>query len=169
MVALLAFRRDLPEPFSELPASRRLVLLCLALAATPHAAAQTSLLDPIETQIDAGSYHTCALTTVGGVKCWGDGSALGVGPSHTSLTPVAVLGLTGGVAAISVGYHTCAVTTAGGVKCWGSNWSGQLGDGSREPRTAPVDVLGLPSVAVVAAGDAHTLSLIHISEPTRPY
>ena len=67
--------------------------------------------------------------------------------------------------------HSCALTAAGGVKCWGNNSSGQLGDGTTTQRLVAVNAVGLESgVVQVAAGlGPHALSLIHISEPTRPY
>ena len=83
--------------------------------------------------ITVGGTQTCALTTGGGVMCWGgnDVGQLGDGTTTTRLTPVAVSGLGSGVAAITTGSsHSCAVTVNGGVVCWGSNTSSQLGDGS---------------------------------------
>lgn len=115
------------------------------------------------TKIAAGENHTCAVTTEGGVKCWGYGSfgQLGFASSYSAV-PGAVSGLPAGVASVSVGqFHTCAVTTAGGVKCWGKNDAGQLGDNSTTNRAAPTDVVGLQSgVASVSAGYLHTCAVL---------
>ncbi len=114
-------------------------------------------------KIGGGDLHTCALTRVGGVKCWGFNKwgQIGDGTSGTVRQATAVRGLDSGVVAIAVGgSHSCALTGAGGLKCWGYNVSGQLGDGTTTNRLAPVDVTGLTSgVVAVAAGASHTCAV----------
>ncbi len=111
-----------------------------------------------------GGQHACALTTQGGVLCWGSNQYGQLGTGTTvpySSQPVKVRGLDKGVRAVAVsGRLTCALTEQGGVLCWGRNESGQLGDGTKEDRSAPVRVRGLnKGVKAIAVGGTHTCAL----------
>jgi alpha-tubulin suppressor-like RCC1 family protein len=108
--------------------------------------------------------HTCALTSAGGVKCWGANEAgqLGNNDYVHSAVPVNVLSLDRGVLAIGTGDEfTCALTNVGNVKCWGYNSNGQLGnpafpDGS----PVPVDVIGLGrEVVALSVGGHHACAI----------
>src|SRR5262245_27341974 len=112
------------------------IILALATAAPTVAADEAA-------DSAASGAHACALTTAGGMKCWGahDTGQLGDDTTTTRLIPIFVNALATGVKAITAGgAHTCALTTTGGMKCWGANDTGQLGDGTTTTRLIPVFV-----------------------------
>lgn len=122
------------------------------------------------TDVSASLYFTCALTNLGGAKCWGANyyGQLGDGTQLQSLVPKDVSGLGSGVRKLIVSQgvfythdgHACALLLVGSVKCWGSNGYDELGipsKGYTDFSSFPVDVSGLPSgITDIAAGDRRT-------------
>jgi alpha-tubulin suppressor-like RCC1 family protein len=105
--------------------------------------------------ISAGSYHTCAVDSGNGARCWGQNTKGQLGNNNTTdqRTQVSVNNLSSGVTSISAGNAlTCAVHN-GAAKCWGTNTSGQVGDGSNQDRSLATPVSGLASgVSAITAG-----------------
>ena len=138
-----------------------ILIVIAVLFAFPGAAASQTATGA--TGITASGWHTCALTTGGGVLCWGYNGygELGDGTTTDQWTPTAVSGLSSGVTAVAAGGdHTCALTAGGGVLCWGYNGDGEVGDGTTTDRWTPTPVTGLGSgVVAIAAGVVHTCAL----------
>ena len=134
-------------------------------------------------QVKVGESHTCALSSVGNVYCWGYGGEGRLGSSDETVdrpAPGAVLTESGGtplsgVREISLGSsHTCALLEQGGVKCWGNEGDGRLGNGIATQHSVlsgiqffPVDVLAesgnsgnLSEVAQLFSGAFHSCGLI---------
>ena len=91
----------------------------------------------------ASQFYSCALTLAGKGECWGSNprGELGSGTTTSTTTPGLVAGnLT--LAQLSAGYsHACGVTAARprpGAQ--GDNFYGELGDGTKVQRLAPVPV-----------------------------
>lgn len=118
-------------------------------------------------QLALGARHTCAVTAVGAVTCWGRGAEgqRGNASDKSGDVPDGVHGFAPlDAVAISSGsgLHTCAVTAQGGLTCWGKNQFGQLGDDTMATRYYPTTPFGLSAfgaVIAVAAGGSHSCAL----------
>jgi alpha-tubulin suppressor-like RCC1 family protein len=84
-------------------------------------------------QIEAGSFHTCALTEARHMRCWGRNNRgqLGDSSRDDKLVPTSGHPTLVPLRQISAGHsHTCAIGGRGEVYCWGDNIFGELGAGN---------------------------------------
>ncbi|AEC02728.1 fimbrillin family protein [Parasphaerochaeta coccoides] len=119
--------------------------------------------------VSAGSYHTMILKKDG--TLWATGrnnyGQLGDGTTDSKGMPVQVKASTTpndfmtDVEAVSTGvYHTMILKKDGTLWATGYNEYGQLGDGTSNDRSTPVQVLSMGAdVAAVSAGENHTMIL----------
>jgi alpha-tubulin suppressor-like RCC1 family protein len=114
--------------------------------------------------IDAGFYHSIAVTAEGGLYTWGKGRAIGHGGDDDTqcLVPTKVTGGEIGEAAVvqvaAGDFHSMALTAAGQLWTWGPGDSGQLGHGGTESLAVPRVVDGFGGAVVgMAGGESHSL------------
>lgn len=100
-----------------------------------------------------GSPASCAVTTAGGLKCWGKIDFNALNTNFT--TPTDVTGLTSGVVSVSVGNNVAAaLTTSGEVKAWG--WDGGYNSGMNAPFSSPVTPVAAGSgLVTISCGGSH--------------
>jgi cysteine-rich repeat protein len=121
--------------------------------------------------IGVGWTYNCALSSGGGVKCWGQDiyGALGRGTTGADISdplqvPPLDFGTSRRVVQLSTGYyHACVRFEDNKARCWGRNENGQLGrntqldwgDSPDEPLSA-LDDLSLSNVQTITAGRYNT-------------
>lgn len=134
--------------------------------------------------IAGGVYHTCAILTDGGIKCWGNNffgklgqgtnvAGIGDGPNELgdNLPPID-LGTTAKIALFAPGYdHNCVLFDDKTLKCWGSSDLGQTGQGDKLIRGDGPNEMGsnLPTVnlgtgkypVVMTSGYYHTCAILN--------
>ena len=62
-------------------------------------------------------------------------------------------GITNATAVETGEYTSCALLASGRIDCWGGSTWGQLGDGSEESSSTPVEVSGIASAVALGVGD----------------
>jgi cysteine-rich repeat protein len=108
----------------------------------------------VPVRVCAGQAATCAVSSAGMVKCWGDNAAgqLGLGDDEPRGVAMGQMGdnldpvdLGSNFVALDLACgddHTCAVSVDGKVKCWGDNYNGALGQGDSLARGANPGEMG---------------------------
>jgi alpha-tubulin suppressor-like RCC1 family protein len=175
----------------------RYLLLLATVAATASCYEHTTLREPPVIEdcgwdgspapegqaLALGSYHTCALSSTGTVRCWGDYQPChdceGEGTGYTEASGILGYGnreaigddetpasagdvdIGGPVKQITAGgSNTCALLESGEVRCWGSKLLSDdvIGDDETPASEGNVDVGG--PVKQIAMGSSHTCTLL---------
>jgi alpha-tubulin suppressor-like RCC1 family protein len=86
----------------------------------------------------------CGVTAAGQAYCRGTGAAVGADiPDGVTIDTFAAVRQPNGVRFTTIStnsQNTCALSTLGQAFCWGLNYDGQVGDGTKTHRYAPVAV-----------------------------
>ncbi len=123
-------------------------------------------------EVSAGNRHTCAINAEHELFCWGRGDEgqLGTGETERELEPRRVASPISSWAQVSASVEqnadfTCAVTEDGALYCWGDGRHGQLGHGSSQPSSEPVEEASQRrDWRQVAAGAFHACALTRDDE-----
>ena len=135
-----------------------------------HPSARPSLSLPTTQHLEAGSLHSCAVSSTGDVRCWGEALSgrtgyPGEAQNHAIRDePVDIGEPMSQVSAANV--HTCAVAINGDIYCWGDGKFGKLGNASEADigasstpaQAGPIDLGG--RAISVATGSGHTCALL---------
>lgn len=118
-------------------------------------------------KVEAGSAHTCGLTTKNLAYCWGSNTsgAVGDGTTKTRLSPTAVAGGHHFADLSSGGGHNCGLDNSRAF-CWGYNEFGQVGNGTTTRQLKPIAVVTQLTFRQVRAGGSHSCGLTLLSRQT---
>ena len=117
--------------------------------------------------LEIGSTHSCAVSVIGAVWCWGEftNGRLGTTQESNAVTPTATASLGGIASEVAAGAaHTCALLTSETVTCFGNNNKGQLGQALATVSNSTPTVVSLAATAMhVVAGGQFTCALLTTS------
>ena len=165
-------RQRLIRVFSRLTVLGALALAAFLTQASPHVVNASLHISTVDAtgRVALGDAHTCAITNMNKIWCWGDNSSyqLGVGSGGSapadSAVPIETISLAGGriAKAIAAGsVHTCALATDGTVWCWGGNGAGQIGDTTLISKGQPTQVAIAAPATMIAAGGNSTCAVLN--------
>ncbi len=116
------------------------------------------------TNMVVGIAHACAIVSGGQTYCWGsnDFGELGIGTTSTigTYSPVAVQDVAT-ANRLAASFHSCITTWSGSIQCWGFNYAGELGDGTKDNQSKPVDAAGITRATAIVAGGGHTCATLN--------
>ena len=132
----------------------------------------------LHSKIALGDGYSCALTSEGGVKCWGEQYLGRLGNNRDAsgyiLYPMNVVGpdtdtnpggdgILGNIIQIIAGRaHTCALNPSGNVLCWGTGLFGVLGNNATGNSSFPVQVVG-PDTNNSSSGDGILGNIVQVN------
>lgn len=115
----------------------------------------------ITTPLSAGSRYTCALNSLGTLKCWGRNNQKQLGLPDTNTDYISPTEVMKGArfSSISAGYYlTCGIVYPQKLYCWGS---GDIGNGTDESNSPPVAVNPEESYIDVSVGFYMACAITH--------
>jgi hypothetical protein len=115
-------------------------------------------------QLEIGTTHSCAISTLGAAWCWGEftNGRLGTTALSNAVTPTATASLGSTASEVAAGgAHTCALLTTASITCFGNNNMGQLGQALTTASSSTPTLVTLSATAThVTAGSQFTCALL---------
>lgn len=133
---------------------------------TPTAIPTASPTELLPTQISTSEGQACARMNSGSIKCWGNVGALAAVITNlgSSLTPVAVSGVSDAVKVCTGFNYRCYLAVGGQVLCWGLYSNGALGTGIVSHQPVPTLTVGITTATDITCGDLHACALLSSGE-----